>query len=161
MHRQAVATAGVLATLMAALASQAAGAQTPDQDPAPAPGETRAQIAKAEDAAATRVDGKGGCFYINQLQGDHALSDRSVVLRVNLSDFYRLDFANRCSELTYPQPKLIMTPVAGIGLVCRALDLDVKVSQQGIGSIPEPCIPSALHKMTPAEVAAIPKKDVP
>ena len=120
----------------------------------------RAQ-APADRARADRQDGKGGCFYITQLQGDHPLGDRSVLFRAKVSDFYRLDFAQRCEALTYPQPKLIMTPVGGIGLVCRALDLDVKVGEQGPGDIPEPCIPSSLHKMTPAEVAAVPKKDLP
>ncbi len=72
-----------------------------------------------------------------------------------------MDFAQRCTELTYPQPKLILTPAGGIGLICRAIDLDVKVGEQGPSSIATSCIPSALHKMTPAEVAAIPKKDLP
>ena len=110
---------------------------------------------------ADREDGKGGCFYINQLQGNHPLGDRAVIFRANVSDFYRMDFAQRCEELTYPEPKLILTPVGGIGLICRALDLDVKVGEQGPGSFPVPCIPSSLHKMTPAEVAAVPKKDLP
>ncbi len=158
MHRRAVAMAGMLAVLMAPVATRA---QAPSPAATPGPAQTRAQIARAENAEADRVDGKGGCFYINELQGNHALNDRSVIFRVNVSDFYRLDFADRCYELTYPEPKLILTPVGGIGLVCRAIDLDVKVGEQGPNSIAEPCIPSALHRMTPAEVAAVPKKDLP
>ena len=134
-----------LATVLAlAAAPTAASAQTP-----------------ADAAKADREDGKGGCVYITQLQGNHPLGDRSVIFRANVSDFYRLDFAQRCEALTYPQPRLILTPVGGIGLVCKAIDLDVKVGQQGPGDIPEPCIPSSLHKMTPAEVAAVPKRDLP
>ena len=120
-----------------------------------------AHTTKEQAAKADRQDGQGGCFYINQLQGNHALNDRSVIFRANVSDFYRLDFAQRCYALTYPQPVLILTPVGGIGLVCHAIDLDVKVGEQGPGSIPEPCIPTSLHKLTPPEVAAIPKKDLP
>ena len=101
------------------------------------------------------------CFYITQLENDRPLNDRSVLMRVNVSDYYRLDFADTCPSLTYPEPKLILTPVGGIGLICHALDLDVKVGQNGPGDFPVPCIPSALHRMTPAEVAAIPKKDLP
>ena len=106
-------------------------------------------------------DGQGGCFYVNQLQGNHALNNQAVIFRVNVSDFYRMDFAQRCEALVYPQPKLILTPVGGIGLICKALDVDVKVGEQGPGSIPEPCIPSSLYKLTPAEVAATPKKNLP
>ena len=106
-------------------------------------------------------DGRGGCFYINQLGDDRPLNDHSVLFRVNVSDYYQLDFAQRCYALTYPQPKLILTPVGGIGLICRALDVDVKVGEQGPGSIPEPCIPTSLHKLSPAEVSAIGKKNLP
>ena len=126
-----------------------------------APGIGGAQTAAADAAKADQLDGRGGCFYINQLQGNHALNDRSVIFRVNVSDFFRLDFAQRCYALTDIQPRLILTPVGGIGSICRAIDLDVKVSEQGPGAIPEACIPSALHKLTPAELAAIPKKDLP
>lgn len=120
-----------------------------------------APAAQAQTPAAARDRPASDCFYINQLQGDHALSERSVIFRVNVSDFYRMDFARGCPALGYPQPRLILTPVGGIGLVCRALDLDVKVGEQGPGSIPEPCIPTDLHRMTPAEVAAVPRKDLP
>ena len=112
-------------------------------------------------AQADKVDGKGGCFYITQLQSNHALGDRSVLFRVNVSDIYRLDFAQRCVELTFPEPKLILTPVGGQGLICHAIDLDVKVGEQSPGSFPVSCIPSALYKLTPAQVSAIPKKDLP
>ena len=117
--------------------------------------------AQADDAKADRIDGRGGCVYINQLQGDRPLNDRSVIFRANVSDFYQLDFAQRCPELTDPEPIVILTPAGGIGLVCHAIDLDVKVRQQGPGSIPVSCIPSAFHKMTPAEVAAVPRKNLP
>ncbi len=121
---------------------------------------TEAQ-AQTSPAPAHKAPETNSCFYINQLQGQQALNDRSVIFRVNVSDYYRLDFAGTCPALTFPEPKLILTPVGGIGLVCNALDLDVKVSQNGPGEIPEPCIPSALHRMTPAEVAATPKKSLP
>ena len=153
MNGRALAAAALIAALNGPVA---AGAQTvPDTPP-----RTEAQ-AKADNAKADRQDGRGGCVYINQLQGNHALNDRSVIFRANVSDFYRLDFAQRCQELTYPEPKLILTPVGGIGLICHAIDLDVKVGEQGPGSFPVPCIPSAFHKMTPAEVAAVPRKDLP
>ena len=115
----------------------------------------------ADAAKADKLDGRGGCFHLTQLRDNHALSDRSVIFRVNVSDFYRLDFAQRCSQLSYPWPRLIITPYAGAGLICHAIDIDVKVGDQGPGSIPEACIPSALYKLTPAEVSAIPKKDLP
>ena len=78
-----------------------------------------------------------------------------------MSNFYRLDFAQRCTELTYPEPKLIITPVGGIDQICGALDIDVKAGEQGPGSIPIACIPSAFYKLAPAEVVTPPKKSLP
>ena len=101
------------------------------------------------------------CFYVNQIRGNSALDDRTVLFRVNVNEIYRLDFAQECPALTYPSPRLIVTPFGGIGLVCRAIDLDVKVGEQGPESFPMPCITKSLRKLTPAEVAAIPKKKLP
>jgi hypothetical protein len=113
------------------------------------------------DHAAKSTGGGSDCFYISQLQGNHALNDRAVLFRVGVNEIYRLDFAQRCFALTYPDPKLIITPFGGVGLICHAIDIDVKVGQQGPGFFPEACIPSDLHHLTPAEVAAIPKKNLP
>jgi hypothetical protein len=101
------------------------------------------------------------CFYVNQIGNNSALDDHTVLFRVNVSDIYQLDFAQACPALTYPNPKLIITPFGGIGLVCHAIDLDVKVGEQGPGSFPMSCITKSLRKLTPAEVAAIPKKKLP
>jgi hypothetical protein len=102
------------------------------------------------------------CFYITQVENDLPINDHTVLFRVNVSDIYALDFADRCAELTFPSPRLIITPVGGIGLICHAIDVDVKVGQNGgPGDIPTPCIPTGLRKLTPAEIAALPKKDRP
>ena len=118
----------------AAALSGPAGAQVPNRS-APPGG------AAATGAEADRIDGKGGCFYINQMQGDHALGDRSVLFRVNVSDIYRLDFAQQCTELTFPEPKLILTPAGGQGLICHAIDLDVKVGEQSRAPSRSPAYP--------------------
>lgn len=112
-------------------------------------------------APAGKAPQASSCFYVNELRSNRALNDHSVILRVNVSDFYRLDFADTCHTLTYPDPKLILSTLGGMDVVCHALDLDVKVAENGPGEIAEPCIPSALHRMTPAEVAAVPKKSLP
>ena len=117
--------------------------------------------ARAADSAAAKAGTRDSCVYITQLGPRLPQGDRSVLFRANVSDYYRLEFAQRCEMLTFPQPKVILRPFAGLGLICRALDVDVSVGDQGPGSIPEPCIPSASHKRTPAEGAAIPKKDLP
>ncbi|MGC1305422.1 MAG: DUF6491 family protein [Caulobacteraceae bacterium] len=115
----------------------------------------------APAASASDPPGANQCFYVNQIRGNSALDQRTVLFRVNVKDVYRLDFAQTCPALSYPNPKLIITPFGGIGLVCHAIDLDVKVGEQSPGSFPMACITKSLRKLTPAEVAAIPKKKLP
>jgi hypothetical protein len=133
-----------LALALAAAGPTAATAETP-----------------AGPAGARRDGADADCFRLSELQANHALSERAVLFRVNVSDYYRMEFSGGCPELRYPDPKLILTPAAGMDLICRPIDLDVKVGEQGPGVAPMPCIPTALHRLSPAEVAGLPKKDLP
>ena len=97
------------------------------------------------------------CFYVNQMEGWRALDDKTIYVRANLKDVYRLDMSGSCPALTDPDAHLI-TKTRGSDLVCSALDWDLKVADSGRGSIPTPCIVGSMRKLTPAEAAAIPKK---
>jgi hypothetical protein len=132
---------GLIAALVAGVASLAP--LTARADPAAKPAE------------------RSSCFYINQIQNSRPFDDRTVLFRVSVRDIYRLDFAQSCPALTYPQPRLTLIPFGGVGLICHALDLDVRVGDQGPGAISMPCITKSLRKLTPDEVAAIPKKKLP
>ena len=113
-------------------------------------------------APQSKASPDNACFNLIQMQNDLPINDHTVLFRVNVSDIYALDFANKCPELTYPDPKLIIVPVGGITEICHAIDLDISVGHNGgPGDIPVPCIPTGLRKLTPAEIAALPKKDIP
>jgi len=99
------------------------------------------------------------CFYAHDWQGWHAPNEHMMYIRVNMHEVYRVDFASSCQALTWPDAHLITT-FRGSDSVCTPLDLDIKVSE-GIRGIPEPCIASGISQLTPEEVAAIPKKDLP
>jgi hypothetical protein len=99
------------------------------------------------------------CFYARDWQGWHAPNEHMMYLRVDMHHIYRVDFASSCQELTWPDAHLITT-FRGSDSVCTPLDLDIKVSE-GPRGIPEPCIASGISELTPDEVAAIPKKDLP
>ncbi len=116
---------------------------------------------RAALAAADPPVERSDCFYVNQIRGSRPLDDRTVLFRVNTSDIYRLEFAHSCPDLTLPRPKLIIVPFGGVGLICHAIDIDVKVGEQGPGFIPMGCIAKSLRKLTPDEAAAVPKKNLP
>ena len=101
------------------------------------------------------------CFFINQFQQWRDLDDKTIYIRVNLNDYYRLDMASSCPELTYPDPHLI-TKSVGPDTICTALDWDLRVADgAGPGSFATPCIVKTMTKLTPAEAAAIPRKYKP
>ena len=105
--------------------------------------------------------GRNQCFFVNQFQQWRDVDDKTIYIRVNLNDYYRLDMAGSCPELTFPDPHLI-TKTRGPDTVCSALDWDLRVADgTGPGSFAVPCIVKAMTKLTPAEAAAIPKKYKP
>lgn len=111
--------------------------------------------------AADKPAEPSACFYVNQIRASRPQDDRTVLFRVNTSDIYRLDFAQSCPDLTLPRPRLIIVPFGGVGLICHAIDIDVKVGEQGPGFTPMGCIAKSLRKLTSDEVAAIPKNKMP
>ena len=128
---------GMAATVFALMFS----AQAQAQGPAPRPESHRG----------------GQCFFINQLEGWRAADDRTIYIRVGVRDFYRLDLAGSCPNLTLPDAHLI-TRTRGPQTVCSAVDWDLSVNTSGPGAIPTPCIVSSMRKLGPAEAAALPKK---
>jgi hypothetical protein len=97
------------------------------------------------------------CFRSSDWQGYRAINDRSFYVRVNINDIYRIDLAQTCPELTYPDVRLD-TVVRGGNLICGPLDWDLRVRENGVGGVSTPCIVSAQTRLTKEEAAAIPPK---
>jgi hypothetical protein len=98
------------------------------------------------------------CFYANEWQGWKAKNEHTMYLRVGMRRVFRLDFASSCQSMTWPDAHLV-TVFRGTDSVCSPLDIDLKVSD-GHG-FAEPCIVSGLSELSPDQIAAIPKKDLP
>lgn len=98
------------------------------------------------------------CFRMSQLQSTRPDGDRRIYARVGVNTFYRIDLAHRCSSLPYADNGLVLVPAGGNDLICRPLDLDLKVNDHGAL---EPCIIQSITRLTPEEAAAIPKKAKP
>ena len=115
-----------------------------------------AGLAIAHPAAAQ--SGAQNCFRMSQLSSTRAGGDRTIYARVNVNTFYRIDLASRCSSLPYEGNHLVLTPTPGSDLICRPIDLDLKVSE---GGSLEPCFIKSITRLTPEEAAKIPKKFKP
>jgi hypothetical protein len=111
--------------------------------------------ANAEPAKAKAPAAHTPCFFLSQWQGWKAPNDHTLYLAVNFHDVYQVDLAGGSSRLQEPDARLI-NRAFGSNDVCTALDLQLSVAD--MGGFPEPLFPSHLTKLTPEQVAAIPKK---
>jgi len=100
------------------------------------------------------------CFPINQLQGWKAPDNKTIYIRVNMNQYFRLDLAGTCAMLTMPDSHLI-TRARGSDTICSAIDWDISVSESPPDAIPEACIVKQMTPLTPQEVSAIPPKFKP
>ena len=99
------------------------------------------------------------CFFINQWESWKASGPDTIYLRVNLRDIYRADLSAGSAQLTWPGEYHLVSKVEGSSSICTALDLQLAVSD-GHGYY-QPLIVRSLVKLTPEEVAALPRKDLP
>ena len=81
-----------------------------------------------------------------------------LYLRVYINDIYRVDLTP--GSHVYKSPGyFLVNRVRGSGWICSALDLDLTLSSDY--GFREPLIAVSMRKLTPAEVATIPRKDRP
>jgi hypothetical protein len=107
-------------------------------------------VAEAQPAAGPPPS----CIRMGQIQNTHMVGSRVLYIRTSARTFYRMDFASDCdSESNGP---LIIHPIDNSGEICSAIGVNVSVRETG-----QQCMPTQLTRLTPDEVAAIPKKDLP
>lgn len=96
------------------------------------------------------------CFSIRSFENWKARDAKTLYIRVNLHQYYRLDLANSCPTLLSPNSHLI-TKWRGSSWVCSALDWDLKVSDDPMHGFASPCIVKTMTALTDKEAAAIPR----
>jgi hypothetical protein len=97
------------------------------------------------------------CFYTRNINGFQAPDDRTVYIRVGVRDIYRLSLMVGCTGLTFRQGiGLESTP--GDPWICSPIQATVVYRDTGIRNR---CPVSDIHKLTPDEIAALPKRDLP
>lgn len=117
--------------------------------------------AVSPDAAATVAPAaQRSCFFLSDWQGWSSPRPDVIYIRVRRQDVYRVDLGGGGSTFLTQQPFYhLVNKVHGDDSVCDAIDLDLSVSD-GSGMM-EPLFPTAITRLTPAQIAAIPKKDLP
>jgi hypothetical protein len=97
------------------------------------------------------------CFARSLIDGFNAPDDRTVYLRVGVRDVWRLDLMTDCINLTFRQ-SLGLESIPGSAWICSPLEATVVYGDTGIR---QRCPVKAMHKLTPDELAAVPKRDRP
>jgi hypothetical protein len=118
-----------------------------------------AGAAAATEKPAGEAKRARACFASNTWDGWSASADgNAIYLRVGLRDVYRVDLA-RGSHVRKDPDKFLINEMRGSHWICDALDLDLTLSDHN--GFREPIFAHALHKLTPTEIAAIPRKELP
>lgn len=113
-------------------------------------------LASFGSAAAAPARGPG-CFLRRDVNGFSAPNDRTLYIRVSVNQVWRLDLMTECTGLTFRQAfGLESTPANP--WICSPLDATVIVRDPGFHMR---CPVSAMHRLSPAEIAALPKRDRP
>lgn len=100
------------------------------------------------------------CFISSAWRGWSAPEGADALyLRVHGSDIYRVDLTPGSRVHRYGTDYLV-NQVRGSSWICSALDLDLAIANYG-GSYSRGLIATNLRKLTPEEVAAIPREDLP
>lgn len=116
-------------------------------------------------AAAQTVAGKASvdqtrdCFWGRSLNGFRALDNETLLLNVGLRDVYEAKLAAPSVDLKWVNGVALVARGGG-NFICSRLDADIVVpGASGMGPQRYPL--TSLRRLTPQEVAAIPKKNRP
>lgn len=101
---------------------------------------------------------KTPCFFVTQWRGWKSPNPDTIYLGVNMHDVYEVKLSTPSDQLSWPDMHLVSI-VRGSNSICSALDLDLKIADTN--GFSTPLIARSMRKLTPEEVAAIPKKYLP
>jgi len=94
------------------------------------------------------------CFYTRSINGFQAPNDHTLYIRVGVNDYWRVDLMTACTGLTWRQT-LGLESAAGSPFICSPIQAQVVFRDTGVRRV---CPVSGLHKLTPAEFEALPKR---
>ena len=98
------------------------------------------------------------CFFVDQVNGFAAPSDRVVNLRVGVNDVYRAEIFGPCANVDWSQ-RIAIQARGGGSSVCSGHDADLIVPSSS-GS-PQRCMLRSVRRLSEAEVAGLSGRDRP
>jgi len=112
---------------------------------------------KPADTAAAPGKAPNQCFHASMIDGFAAPDEDNLYVRVG-RDVYHFTMFSHCLDLDWNQ-RIALRSRGGGNFICNALDVDVVNHATGLGR--QRCAVSSMEKLTPAQIAALPKRAKP
>jgi hypothetical protein len=114
--------------------------------------------AASASAAPSDTGSLKSCFRTTDWAGWNSPNPSVLYLKVNVHDVYQVDLKGGSTDLQ-PAWHHLVSQVRGSTMICSPIDLDLAVADNN--GFSTPLFPTAIRKLSPEEVAAIPKKYLP
>lgn len=92
------------------------------------------------------------CFWTRQVSNFAAVDEHIVNIRVGVRDVYQLEMLGNCHDIDWAQTIAIRS--RGSSSICTGMDAEL-IAPSPIG--PTRCPVRAIRKLSPAEIAALPR----
>ena len=99
----------------------------------------------------------GACFARHNVEGFNAPDDHTVYLKVFPGEIYRLDLMGECQGLSWRQ-SFGLEDRPSSPWICSAIEATVVFRETGML---QHCPVTAIHRLTPEEIKALPRRDRP
>ncbi|HET6972210.1 MAG TPA: DUF6491 family protein [Phenylobacterium sp.] len=96
------------------------------------------------------------CFWTREVNNFAAADEHVVNVRVGVKDVYQFEMLGRCPDVDWNQRIALVS--RGSDYICSGIDAEI-VTHSPIG--PMRCPVKNIHKLTPPEIAALPKRARP
>jgi len=106
--------------------------------------------------AAGKAPSRDQCFWTRNANGFAAQDEHTVNIRVNARDVYQFEMLGTCPDIDWNQRIALIS--RGSSNICSGMDAEI-VTHSPIG--PQRCPVRSVRKLTPEEVAALPRKARP
>ena len=97
----------------------------------------------------------GECMRSQEIRNHTVVDKNTLLLNVNGKGVYRVTMRGACLAGAISSDPIITRSPPGSTIICKPIDMDVAISNGGFAT---PCIVESIAKMTPEEVAALPRK---
>ena len=97
----------------------------------------------------------GQCFRAHDIRNHIIADNNTLLINVAGKDTYRVTMNGACLAGAMPSDPIITREPPGSSIICKPIDMDIAISKGGFG---QQCLIDSIVKMSPEEVAALPKK---